>query len=137
MNWMILPYKRYFDFSGRSRRMEYWMFSLLWVIIAVVFDASIFATMPSAEALQSGATMGSFGVAGMILGLLGLASFIPSLAVTVRRLHDTNRSGWWWFIQLIPLIGFIVMLVFLVSDGTPGPNDYGPDPKGGEANAFT
>lgn len=136
MNWMFLPYKRYFEFSGRSRRKEYWMFALLWIIIAVVFDTSVFLTMPSAEAIQSGAAAGSFGVAGIVFGLFALASIIPTIAVTVRRLHDTDRSGWWWWIQLVPVVGGLVLLVFMCLDGTHGPNTYGPDPKGNEAEAF-
>lgn len=70
----------------------------------------------------------------IVLGLMCLWSlflFIPALAVTIRRLHDTDRSGWWIFISLVPLIGFIVLLVFWCSEGTRGPNRFGPDPKGG------
>jgi len=66
---------------------------------------------------------------GLLSGLYSLAVLIPTLAVTVRRLHDVDRSGWWIFINLIPLIGFIVLLVFAVTDGTPGSNRYGPNPK--------
>ncbi|HEX7709985.1 MAG TPA: DUF805 domain-containing protein [Sphingomonadaceae bacterium] len=129
MQWMFLPYKRYFDFSGRSRRMEYWMFALLWFIIGVIFDIGVFASMPSAEAMQAGVAPAGLGIGAVIFGIFAAASLIPAIAVTVRRLHDTDRSGWWWFIQLIPLIGAIVMLVFMLLDGTPGPNRFGPDPK--------
>lgn len=72
--------------------------------------------------------MGSSGV-GVLGGLYTLAVLIPSLAVSVRRLHDTNRSGWWLLLLLIPLIGALVILIFTVQDGTPGENTYGADPK--------
>ena len=77
-------------------------------------------------AAMSGPAMGLWAVYGLImLGLL-----IPSLAVSIRRLHDTNRSGWWILIGLIPFLGALVLIVFYLLDGTPGPNKYGPDPKG-------
>jgi uncharacterized membrane protein YhaH (DUF805 family) len=71
------------------------------------------------------------GVAvGLITGIVALALLIPSWAVLVRRLHDTNRSGWWWLLVFIPIIGWIILIVFLASEGTPGPNRYGPSPSG-------
>ncbi len=75
----------------------------------------------------------------IVLGLMSLWSlflFIPALAVTIRRLHDTDRSGWWIFISMVPLIGFIVLLVFWLSEGTRGPNRFGPDPKGGYGGGY-
>jgi uncharacterized membrane protein YhaH (DUF805 family) len=75
-------------------------------------------------------TFSSSSSIGLLSGIYGLVVIIPSLAVTVRRLHDIDRSGWWIFINLIPLIGAIVLLVFAVSEGTPGNNRYGPNPKG-------
>jgi uncharacterized membrane protein YhaH (DUF805 family) len=76
-----------------------------------------------------GDTIGSL----LILALV-LAFFVPGIAVGIRRLHDTGRSGWWLLISLVPLVGGIILLVFLVTDGTKGPNEYGPDPKGGDAD---
>ena len=70
---------------------------------------------------------------GLLSGIYGLAVLIPTLAVTVRRLHDIDRTGWWILINLVPLIGTIVLLVFCVMDGTPGNNRYGPNPKGATA----
>ncbi len=119
MDWYIRVLKKYADFSGRARRKEYWMFVLINTIISIgmgVIDG--FLGTYSAE---SG--IGLFGT------LYGLAVLLPSLAVTVRRLHDTNRSGWWLLILLIPLIGWAVILVFMIIDGTPGDNRFGPDPK--------
>ena len=75
-------------------------------------------------------TLGSGMGVGLLSGIYGLAVLIPSLAVTVRRLHDIDRSGWWILIRLVPLIGVIVLLVFALLDGTPGDNQYGPNPKG-------
>jgi uncharacterized membrane protein YhaH (DUF805 family) len=75
-------------------------------------------------------TRGSYAGAGLLSGIYSLAVLIPSLAVTVRRLHDIDRSGWWILIGLVPLIGVIVLLVFALLDGTPGDNRYGSNPKG-------
>ena len=110
--------KKYAQFSGRARRMEYWMFVLFNVIFIIVlaFVDGMFGTF-SPEA----------GI-GMFSGLYWLAVIIPGISVTARRLHDTSRSGWWMLINIIPLIGPIVMLVFACMDSHPD-NDYGPNPK--------
>ena len=128
MDWMLMPLRRYAEFSGRSRRKEYWMFFLFNMIVAVVLNV----------------VEGILGLTGMVGGVYGplttiymLATLIPGIAVGIRRLHDTDRSGWWLLIALVPLIGAIVLLVFFVSDGTNGPNKFGPDPKNpGQAEAF-
>ncbi|HEX8096067.1 DUF805 domain-containing protein [Jatrophihabitans sp.] len=105
-------FSKYVTFSGRARRSEFWWFALFSVIVSVVA-----AIIDSA--------MGS----SVVEAIVGLALLLPSLAVTVRRLHDTGRSGWWILIGLIPLIGAIVLLVFEVKDSQPGENKYGPSPK--------
>jgi uncharacterized membrane protein YhaH (DUF805 family) len=105
-------------FGGRSRRKGYWDFLLFNIIVAIV--------LAWIDALLG--TFSSSGI-GVLSGIYGLAILIPSLAVTVRRLHDIDRSGWWILINLFPLIGSIVLLVFAVSEGTPGNNQYGPNPK--------
>jgi uncharacterized membrane protein YhaH (DUF805 family) len=132
MEWMLMPYRRYAEFSGRSRRMEYWMFALFQAIVGLVLYAFLFAGMPSTD--ENGQMLQApgmiFYVAVLLLVVFGLASIIPGLAVTVRRLHDTDRSGWWWWLQLIPFFGGLVILVFMCLDGTPGPNRFGPDPQG-------
>jgi len=105
----------YATFSGRARRREYWMFVLINVIVAVVlslFDSVLF---------DDGAMV--------LSGLYWLAILVPSLAVSVRRLHDTGRSGWWLLVSLVPVVGGIVLFVFTVLDGDPGANAYGPSPK--------
>jgi len=113
-----MPLKRYADFQGRSRRKEYWMYTLF------IFLVSMVLTM-----IDLGMGTGTPTGFGILSGLFSLAILIPSIAVGVRRLHDTDRSGWWILIGLIPLIGFIVLLVFYVQDGTPGTNKFGASPK--------
>lgn len=148
MNWMILPFKRYAEFSGRSRRMEYWMFTLLNVIIVTVL-LLVTGGFGAMTDMESGGDPGAgmmamFGGLGILLGVYALAVLIPSIAVTVRRLHDRDMSGWWYLGAIIgsaiPLLGIIVSIGFLVLmalPGTPGPNRFGPDPKGeGEAETF-
>ncbi|ANJ67332.1 hypothetical protein A9404_08010 [Halothiobacillus diazotrophicus] len=115
MNWYLDVLKQYAVFNGRARRAEYWYFVLFNLIISIVLG------------IVDG-MLGSSGV-GLLGGLYSLAVLIPSLAVSVRRLHDTNRSGWWLLLLLIPLIGFIVILIFMVQDSTPGENTYGSNPK--------
>lgn len=122
MEWVLLPLKRYAEFSGRSRRKEYWMFTLGAVIAAVVLNI-----VEGAAGLR-----GMIGPYGPLTALFFLAIIIPGIAVGVRRLHDTARSGWWLLIALVPIIGGIVLLIFYVTEGTKGANDYGADPKGSE-----
>ena len=113
MDWYIEVLKKYAVFSGRARRKEYWLFTLFTIIIiCVLFLVEELAGAP-----------------GVITGLYYLAVLIPSIAVLVRRLHDTNRSGWWFFISFIPIIGSIILLVFLVQDSQPNENRYGRNPK--------
>ena len=145
MEWMIMPFKRYADFSGRSRRMEFWMYQLLQTIVGIVLYGIILSGMPLSEmmAMQEGQmaaepTMGTTAIIGIILAVIwALFSLVPSLAVTVRRLHDRNMSGWWYLgffvLMIIPFVGFIAAIAFIVImflDGTPGPNRFGSDPKG-------
>jgi uncharacterized membrane protein YhaH (DUF805 family) len=121
MNWYLDVLKKYAVFSGRARRKEYWMFFLFNLIVSIVLTIidGVIGTL-SAEA----------GV-GLLSGLYTLAILVPAIAVTLRRLHDTSRSGWWILIALVPLVGGIVLLVFMLLDSTPGDNQYGPNPKEG------
>jgi uncharacterized membrane protein YhaH (DUF805 family) len=121
MKWFLEALtKKYATFAGRARRSEYWYFMLFYLLAFVVL------------AIVDGVT-GTFneeaGV-GLLSGLFLLATLIPTLAVTVRRLHDTDRSGWWILLNFIPLIGALVVLVFTVLDSQPGANRFGPNPKG-------
>src|SRR5688572_27439740 len=122
MNWMFMPLKRYADFSGRSRRMEYWMFQVfnLLVYIAVL----VLMMIAGGGALMTGGDPSALAAAGGVVMIVGglyllfvLAMFIPNLAVSVRRLHDTNRSGWW---ILAPIAGYVIMLVgAMMAAGSP------------------
>lgn len=124
MNWYIAVLKKYATFNGRARRTEYWMFYLFNFVIA--FILGIIDGVLNAVLNSNSSSAGQLGLLG---GLYSLAVLIPGIAVGVRRLHDTGRSGWWMFISLIPIIGGIWLLIYLIQDGTPGPNQYGPDPK--------
>jgi uncharacterized membrane protein YhaH (DUF805 family) len=112
MDWYVKVMKQYVDFRGRARRKEYWMFVLINLLIAIaigIVDAMI-----------------GFGILGFVYAV---AVFLPSIAVTVRRLHDSGRTGWWILIGLVPFVGILVILVFMVLDSQPGDNAYGPNPK--------
>ena len=119
---MFTAYKRSLDFKGRSNRTEYWLFILTYVIAlvaAIVVDILLFNGLEN---------MTSLGVTGPAYWLVILALLIPGLSVSIRRLHDTNRSGWWILISLIPLIGGLVYFVFSLLPGTQGPNRFGGQP---------
>ena len=119
MGWYLEALKKYAVFDGRSRRKEYWYFVLFSLIVSLVLSA--------VDALLG--TLSSSTNVGLLGGIYGLAIIIPSIAVSVRRLHDIDRTGWWVLISLVPVIGTIVLLVFAASDGTPGENRFGPNPK--------
>ncbi|WP_200913128.1 DUF805 domain-containing protein [Sphingomonas sp. Leaf10] len=139
MYWMTLPLRRYADFSGRSRRMEYWMFVLGYGIVLIILGAilGVMGVLSSSMSdLQSGAVNGALMLPIIVFAIIGLGILIPSIAVQVRRLHDRNMSGWWllgvYIASLIPFVGFfasIGLLVLLALPGTVGPNRFGPDPK--------
>lgn len=119
MNWYFEALRKYADFSGRARRREYWVFTL--ISAAITIGLTVADVVIGIYDEHSGF--------GLLSGLYTLAVLIPSLAVTVRRIHDTDHSGWWFFIAFVPCFGTIVMLLFLFSDSTPGENRYGPSPK--------
>ena len=135
MEWMILPLKRYAQFSGRSQRKEYWMFLLF-----VVIGSFVFSFLDSLLGLGGGFSHYDYGAAGaygaganmrggILNGIFSLAIIVPSISVACRRLHDIDKSGWWMLIGLIPLVGWIIVIVWYCTDGTHGPNRFGPDPK--------
>lgn len=114
MNWYIDCWKKYATFSGRARRKEYWMFvlfNLLASILANVLDGIVGVGWPVVSALYL------------------LAVLLPSWAVFVRRLHDTDHSGWWLLFAFVPVIGTIWLFVLLIRNGSEGTNRYGADPK--------
>lgn len=112
MEWYLKVLKNYVGFEGRARRTEYWVFALFQLLIFVVL--AIISRLIGNSILYT---------------IYALATFLPGLAVAVRRLHDTDRSGWWLLIGLIPVVGGIVLLVFMLLESTPGTNQYGPSPK--------
>ena len=153
MNWYLLAFKKYATFSGRSRRQEYWMFFLFNIIISIVL--AILDQLLGLKLTSEG--INNTGVLGVIYSL---ATFVPGLSIAVRRLHDTNRSGWFLLLPIAPYIlvilglilrGFgsiliiigglavlglaILLIVWLATEGTSGENQYGSDPKG--TNGFS
>ena len=119
MDWYLAVLKKYAQFSGRARRKEYWYFTLFNVIFSVVL--SFVDGLTGTWNPESGV--------GLLSGIYSLAVLIPAIAVGVRRLHDTGRSAWWLLILLIPLVGVIIFLVFMVLESQEGENQYGPSPK--------
>jgi uncharacterized membrane protein YhaH (DUF805 family) len=122
-------FTKYATFSGRARRSEFWWFALM---NAIVSNVLYFVTIgPSYQSALSNNDFSdfSFGIGGAIYVLYALAVLVPGLAVTWRRLHDTNRSGAYAFMTLIPFVGWIFVLVAEIQEGTRGPNNFGPDPK--------
>ncbi|SQI44327.1 Inner membrane protein yhaI [Leminorella richardii] len=120
MEWFKKCLTQYADFSGRARRKEYWMFQLFacLIVIALAIVGGILDSL-----------FGSNGVVSILLiGVFYLAILVPALSVTVRRLHDTDKTGWWILVALIPF-GSLVLFVFTVLDSTSGTNAYGPSPK--------
>jgi len=111
--WKTVVTERFAKFDGRAGRAEFWWFVLAVTIVNVILSI-----------------LGQVSTIFTVVGLLwGLAMLIPSIAVAIRRLHDTNKSGWFLLIALIPLIGAIILIVFYATQGDPGPNNYGaPDP---------
>jgi uncharacterized membrane protein YhaH (DUF805 family) len=107
MNWYVDVLKKYAVFDGRARRQEFWMFALINFIVALVLNF----------------------ISPFLGGIYALAVLLPNIGVGVRRLHDIGRSGWWLLVGLIPLIGWIVLIVFFVQDSQPGDNQFGPNPK--------
>lgn len=119
MNWYLAALKKYATFTGRARRREYWyfqLFNLLAIMVLSVVDRF------------TGTLDKETGI-GFLSGAYVLAIFLPAIAVQVRRLHDTDRSGWWILIGFVPVIGNLVLLVFSVLDSQPGSNRFGPNPK--------
>ena len=121
MNWYIKVIKKYVTFSGRARRAEYWYFILFNFLIAfaIGFVEGFVGAISGADSSRI----------SIWSSLYNLFVFLPSLAVSVRRLHDTGRSGWWIFINLIPIIGWIIYIIYLCQDSQPEENQYGPNPK--------
>ena len=123
MKWYLKVLQNYFTFSGRARRSEYWyfaLFNLIFTVLAMVIDNVLGTTFQ----------IGEISIPyGYIYMLYAMALLIPGLAVMVRRLHDVGKSGWMFFVVLIPIIGGIWIIVLLCTDSVPNENKYGPNPK--------
>lgn len=119
MNSYIETLKKYAVFDGRAGRKEYWLFVLFNIIIAIVLNI---------VDRMTGTYSADYGM-GVLGGIYSLAVLLPGIGVSMRRLHDTDRSGWWLLLVFIPIIGGLVLLVFMILDGTPGTNRFGPNPK--------
>ena len=134
MDMMLAPLRKYADFYGRATRTEYWMFFLFRVLLAVAFviPLIILAALDGGTPVDADGNASGFGVAaGLILvlgGLVYVALLIPELAVTVRRFHDQDLSGWLVLLGLVPMGGFVVF-IFMLLQGTSGTNRHGPDPR--------
>jgi len=123
MNWYLKVLKQYADFSGRARRKEYWMFTLFALIFFIV--AAILDNVLGTTFKIQGQSLGY----GWLYLILGIATILPALAVAVRRLHDVGKSGWWYFIAFIPIVGGIILLVWFCTDSQAGENEWGANPK--------
>jgi uncharacterized membrane protein YhaH (DUF805 family) len=133
MNYMFLPLMRYFDFSGRSRRKEYWFYALFYIVVLVglaFLDAALGLTIGGGEVTSYAefspghASVGFNAPMGVLSIIWAVLNLIPAIAAAIRRMHDQDKSG--WFI-LTPVYGFILLFI----EGTRGPNRFGPDPKAG------
>lgn len=118
MKWYLQSLRKYAVFKGRARRREYWIFELM--NVAITLALFVLAVM-----------LGKAGYPYFLsLPFLYMAATtIPSLASLVRRLHDTNRSGWWFFISMVPVVGGLILFAMIVTDSDPGENRFGPNPK--------
>jgi len=121
MHWYLDVLRNYATFSGRAQRAEYWIFTLINTFIYVALLILDVVAGTAGEDAAAGL--------GVISMLYCLAVLLPCLALFIRRLHDTNKSGWWFWLCLIPFLGGLILLIFMVTDSTPGDNDYGPNPK--------
>lgn len=125
MHWYLKVFKQYFDFSGRARRKEFWMFYLFhFLIIFLITFLSFFLTSDIYEDHETN------WVYVPIICTYLLVSLIPSISLTVRRLHDTGKSGWWYLIVMIPYIGWFIMTILTCMEGQSKPNKWGNNPKG-------
>jgi uncharacterized membrane protein YhaH (DUF805 family) len=126
---------KYVTWQGRASRSEFWfffLFAFLSMIVATIIDGILGTTFKVVNPMTGLQQSAGYGY---VYALVGLALFLPNLSVAVRRLHDTGRSGWWYWIVLIPLVGIILLIVWWATQGTTGSNEYGEDPLGGDLTA--
>jgi len=142
IGWMLLPLKRYVDFEGRSRRKEYWLFTLLWWVVIALCFSTLFLTRDFATGGENG-DLNPISAAGMMaLVLWWLGTLLPCIALTVRRLHDQDKPGALVILFIVvnlflSIFGWLLQTVFMCLPGTVGGNKYGPDPRTGvQADVF-
>lgn len=143
MEWYLMAWRKYAEFDGRSRRKEYWMFTLFNVLAIFALGALAMAAGAILATRGTEASANSMILLFIPIGIYGLAITIPGLAVATRRFHDVGKSGWMLFLLMalgvIPVVGFItaiIQIIFLCQDSVPGPNQYGPNPKFSEQGAM-
>ncbi|MEP3890991.1 MAG: DUF805 domain-containing protein [Hellea sp.] len=122
-------YRRYTDFEGRSSRAEYWWVQLFYIIAFIVLAIPI--------GLSSGSSGEPNVLAMLPIGIFVLAGILPMIAVQIRRFHDQDKSGWMLLLTLIPYVGGLIVMVFMLLKGTSGPNRFGSDPLGNDADTFS
>lgn len=138
MEWMLLPYRRYAEFTGRSRRKEFWLFALFQWLVLIAIGIVLGTPRAGFYGGYYGFSTAFDSTGAIVQNLFSLVSFIPNLAVSVRRLHDQDKSGWLLLLLLIPILGWFALFVLFCLDGTRGPNRFGPDPKNPtDIDAFT
>ncbi|MDP3403630.1 MAG: DUF805 domain-containing protein [Brevundimonas sp.] len=126
MNSFIIPYKRYVDFGGRSDRKEFWYYFLFYLIVSAMLSVLDRAVFPSALDVDG-------DLLQPLTSIFAIGSLVPNISVSVRRLHDTGRSGWWALLWLIPIFGWLMLLIWFSQKGQPGLNAYGAAPSGSAA----
>ncbi|MAU54753.1 MAG: DUF805 domain-containing protein [Flavobacteriaceae bacterium] len=129
MEWYLKVMRdNYANFNGRARRKEYWMYTLILTVLLIALMAIMFSALSLSD--ETRIETGPSGYLTVLLLFVFLVvHFIPSLALTVRRLHDTGKSGWWYLIVFVPYLGNFVIFIFTLIDGDEGENKYGPNPK--------
>lgn len=129
-----LGFRKYTAFAGRATRAEFWWWYLFTMIVFVpVYFVALIVAAASTPSSSSSSSSGGSGIAlvlFLLLFVVGLALLLPTISVIVRRLHDTDKSGWWYWISAVPFVGGLILLVLLVMESTPGPNRYGPPSRG-------
>ncbi len=119
-------FSKYATFEGRASRSEYWFFDLFNILLEI--GLYVVGLILGAVVGDATGALAGLGIGYVLFCLYALVALIPSISVFVRRMHDIGRSGWWWWIALIPIVGAIVLLVFLVTGSDRGDNQYGPEP---------